>query len=269
MMITDADAIAAAEAGRSQLSNGYTCELDETRDEALLARWGAYDSIQRNIRGNHVALVDEARAGAGASLRLDANDALAVDYKSDTSPKTENATMGIKFKVDGYEVEVTDSNTQSVIERAIKAGTDRADAAEKALADDRKDAQAKVDALTAQVNEQAEQIAKMPAAIADAVKALGTLGAELSKAGVDVTKLDATEDAYLRAGLQKRSPKLVLDGRDLGALRIMWETLTATPEPSAVDNARAGIGVQTNDADDGSADAARRRYESRLFGKKN
>lgn len=135
MMITDEAAIAAAEQGRSQLSNGYTCWLDSTQDPKLVEKWGPYDFIQREIRGNHVALVDVARAGPEARLRLDASDAAAGDLHQEISIPKGGALesshhpqvtpgslyMPIKFTVDGFELEVQDANAKSVIERAIAA----------------------------------------------------------------------------------------------------------------------------------------------------
>jgi hypothetical protein len=61
LIITDADAIRAVEDGSfSELSAAYTCDIDMT---AGIFDGVAYDGIQRNIKGNHVALVPEGRAG--------------------------------------------------------------------------------------------------------------------------------------------------------------------------------------------------------------
>lgn len=141
LMIYDSDAIAAAEAGRSQLSCGYSCEIDETQDEVLAARWGKYDGIQRNIRGNHVALVDRARAGSGAALRLDSGDAEAV-FLNPAPPSVgcsqEKTTMA-QLKIGPLTLDAIDANTQALVDREIatakKAGEDLA-ATEKARADE-------------------------------------------------------------------------------------------------------------------------------------
>ncbi len=68
------DAIAKVETGElKELSCGYEVELDPTPGE-----WNGerYDAIQRQIRGNHVALLPEGagRAGPDARLRTDAKD---------------------------------------------------------------------------------------------------------------------------------------------------------------------------------------------------
>jgi hypothetical protein len=53
-----------------QVSLGYTCDLDETPGHHAV--YGDYDARQINIRGNHCAIVDTARAGQTARVRLDA-----------------------------------------------------------------------------------------------------------------------------------------------------------------------------------------------------
>lgn len=66
------DTISAIESGKVELSCGYTCELEET--PGVSPEGERYDAIQRNIVGNHVALVEVGRAGS-ARLRLDAGAA--------------------------------------------------------------------------------------------------------------------------------------------------------------------------------------------------
>ena len=61
LVLMDAHAIAAAQAGTSQLSVGYGAKLKwepgETSDGQL------YDAMQTEIRANHIALVSKARGG--------------------------------------------------------------------------------------------------------------------------------------------------------------------------------------------------------------
>jgi hypothetical protein len=268
MMITDEDAIDAAEHGRSQLSVGYTCELEPfdaaSQDHAALAaKYGKFDSIMRNIRGNHVALVDVARAGPGASLRLDANDAMTLNYQSMAN---EEQKMH-RFLMDGLTIEVADANAQAIIEKAISAQKDRADAAEKREAEKDKritELTAKVDMLGAEAKDLKDAAAKKDAAKADEFKALLALGAEIASLGVDVSKLDHNELAYKTAAVKKLRPSVNVDGKGADYIAALYD-LARSEEPSAADKARAGIGVEVKDAVDGSADAARRRYNERLF----
>lgn len=57
--------------GLRELSLGYNLDIEETPGE-----WNGqrYDAIQRNIRVNHLALVQEARAGDQARLNIDSRD---------------------------------------------------------------------------------------------------------------------------------------------------------------------------------------------------
>lgn len=63
------DALAAIQAGKLELSCGYTTKLDLA--PGVAENGDAYDAIQRDIRYNHLALVDLARAGHVARLRFD------------------------------------------------------------------------------------------------------------------------------------------------------------------------------------------------------
>ncbi len=59
------------ECGLRELSLGYNLDIEETPGE-----WNGqhYDAVQRNIRVNHLALVQEARAGDQARLNIDGRD---------------------------------------------------------------------------------------------------------------------------------------------------------------------------------------------------
>jgi hypothetical protein len=77
-----------ADGGKRQLSVGYAVDLDET--PGVDPTYGPYDAIQRNIRPNHLAVVDFGRAGPMAKvnldrLRLDAADAFLVEDMQDSS----------------------------------------------------------------------------------------------------------------------------------------------------------------------------------------
>lgn len=70
LMVYDQDTIKKMEAGKVELSCGYECDVDNT--PGIAPDGQRYDAVQRNIRGNHVALVDVARAGHTARVRMDA-----------------------------------------------------------------------------------------------------------------------------------------------------------------------------------------------------
>lgn len=61
LLIKDADAIKAIEAGTCELSAGYTADYEQVDGDG-------YEFIQRNIVINHIAIVDRARAGRQARI---------------------------------------------------------------------------------------------------------------------------------------------------------------------------------------------------------
>lgn len=134
MMITDQEAIKYINAGRQQLSCGYSCELEEVAGTHPV--YGPYDARQTKIRGNHIALVDEARAGADARIRLDDGNVVMRKLAKDAPTQTsESTTMG-KITVDGLALELSDANQGTIqqaidraLEKAKQEGVAKADAA--------------------------------------------------------------------------------------------------------------------------------------------
>jgi hypothetical protein len=62
MMVADQQAIDDVDSGKVELSAGYTCDLDFI--DGTAPDGSHYDAVMKNIRGNHVALVDRGRAGS-------------------------------------------------------------------------------------------------------------------------------------------------------------------------------------------------------------
>lgn len=89
--ITDANLIAAMRAGRNQISCGYFQENDRTPGTTPDGR--RYDSRQLKVRGNHIAVVDVARAGEIASARMDSTT---TDKDPDMFKTLEEATAAYK-----------------------------------------------------------------------------------------------------------------------------------------------------------------------------
>ena len=87
MTITDAETIKKVMAqGKRETSSGYHCDIDPTPGE-----WEGeqYDCKQKDIRYNHVAIVDAGRAGPEVRLRMDSNDAMQVEEVKDAVWSTE------------------------------------------------------------------------------------------------------------------------------------------------------------------------------------
>lgn len=75
LVVTDARTIEDIKSGKKQLSAGYTADLVE---ESGYFKGQHYTHIQKNIRGNHLAIVSEGRMGADAAIVLDGVDAIQI-----------------------------------------------------------------------------------------------------------------------------------------------------------------------------------------------
>ncbi|MHB0973948.1 MAG: DUF2213 domain-containing protein [Thiobacillus sp.] len=115
LLIKSKDAIEALQSGKAQLSNGYTFELDMTPGTTADGR--DYDGVQRNIRGNHVALVDAARCGSACRI---ADSQLNLEGKTMADAKR-------KVTVDGIPLEVEDT-AADVIGTLVKQRDEARDA---------------------------------------------------------------------------------------------------------------------------------------------
>ncbi len=122
VQVTDAESIDAIESGKRALSCGYNCDLEfsagVTSGIPGIVDGLKYDAVQKNIRGNHVAIVSKGRAGSDAALRLDADDAVLVtdDDDSSTGADQRRPKQGKvnKMRLDGVDYEIPDQAEQAV-----------------------------------------------------------------------------------------------------------------------------------------------------------
>ncbi len=209
LKIYTADAIAAVEAGRAQLSVGYSCRLDfEVGD------WKGqkYDAIQRDIIVNHVALVDSARAGEQARLRLDAGDAISITcITAEMTGSNREANPMAKLKIGALEFEVSDPNAQAAYNDAM-AAKDREIGAEKQRADT-------ADKMTAEKQKQLDAVqGRLDGKLAEDKAPIRLYGHEIPVAdAVDQAKMDAFALPIIEARASARAALLVEARRHLGA----------------------------------------------------
>lgn len=110
MTISHQDAIDASLTSHKQLSAGYLVEvkpesgvwIDKNGVQGEKGAEYAYDAVQTNIIGNHVALVEQARAGKIASLKFDGMDNVRVGYstRTDESKITIDNNLDIETMTD-------------------------------------------------------------------------------------------------------------------------------------------------------------------------
>lgn len=203
MTINRADAIEDVLNGRRALSMGYTCDIE---DSAGVYMGVEYDCIQRNIRYNHCAIVDEARAGDAARIHLDGKDAvLAVparrtDNKDAQKPKKENTPMKQTVRIDGIDVEVPEN-----VASHIAGQNKRIDEAE-----------SKKKSLEEEVAELKKAVSKLEAE-RDAEKSK----ADSAQAELEKARADAADDARIDAAVKERLS--VLDAADRAGVKVSSE----------------------------------------------
>ena len=180
MVITKKDAIDAVLNGKQALSMGYTCDLEAAQPGAT---WCGieYDFIQRNIRYNHCAIVDEARAGDNAKieLRADSEDAVLEDmvfYK-----KTDGGTQMLKkINLDGIDYEA-----ETEVIRALQRADEKAKKAEEDACEQKKAMDKKVADLENKEKELEKRISELEAERDSAKDKADSLEKDLEKAKAD------------------------------------------------------------------------------------
>lgn len=197
LILKDKKAIVEVEQGKRELSAGYTCNLDWTA--GTTADGQSYDAQQRDIKINHLALVDRARAGSQARIGDGASWGISP-FSSQTADerKSPMADTLRKVLVDGLQVETTDAGA-TAIEKLTK---DKATLADKLTEAEKKAKEAE--------EENEKKIAKKDAEI-DALK-----GKVLDGAALDAA-VQARGDLVVKA--KAIAPDVKTDGLSDAAIR--------------------------------------------------
>ncbi len=258
LIIDDAALIAKMKAGKREVSNGYECDLDPT--PGISPDGEKYDMIQRNIRGNHIAIVDAGRAGT-ARVRMDA--AVMIDSSSADNASValanETANAAVKGKImDELTSKLTAALNASAAEKAradaaevaLKAEKVRADKAD-ALGDDQKARADKAEAELAQLRKDAIDVvpALIKARVALITKANSVLGG-VKLDGKDI--LDSDDRAIMVAVVEKIDGlKIAADkSADYVSARFDAAYERADKSVTALSNVRAAVdqGIKSDGA---------------------
>lgn len=133
VVVSDGEALRKVDAGElTEVSMGYLADV--VPEKGIAPDGQHYDAVQKNIRFNHLALLQDghARAGSGARLRLDGNQEPTMFVRHDDN-QTPAQTPKTLVKIDGIDVEKGSDTHLSLLERAIAAEKKRADDATAAL----------------------------------------------------------------------------------------------------------------------------------------
>lgn len=210
VVVTHKDTVDVVELGKQELSCGYFADLDMTPGVWKDANGTEhrYDAIQRNIRGNHVAIVMKGRAGPRARLLLDASDAaeesvLFADETAESAPSPKSEPEKIKMAkltLDGVEFEVQEG-AESVIA-------------------------SKLDALSKEIESLKSELTKAKADSSDdvvskKVQARLSLLERAKKLGLD--KCEGTDVEIMTAALKVAMPKFDAAGKSDEAIAARFE----------------------------------------------
>lgn len=211
ILVRDEAAIKAIQDGKRQISMGYSCSLEFV--DGIAPDGKAYQAIQRDIKINHLAVVDRARGGdalvvedqrtyepndRGGNNPSDRSDATKPSERG--NPLQDGAPLMPKFiLVDGLQVEVTDQAETAI----IKLQGQLKDAATAKATLDTELAAAKTelatkDAEIVTLKQSVEDAKVTPAQLRDAAKAYATICDKATALGVKFAD-DADGAAVMKA----------------------------------------------------------------------
>lgn len=261
--LMDADLIGKVEAGKRELSGGYACDL--AIESGTTADGQKYDAIQRGIVGNHLAVVDRARAGSEARISDGGNalfqlcDAAAVilNVTDDGEPR-----MSKKIMLDGLQVDLADAaavevafgKLQAQLADAVKAKADLETQVATLTTD-----KATLDAKVTTLEKQLADSKLTPAQLRDAAKAYQQTVDKAKELGVTVAD-SMDETAIQKAAVTAKIGDASKDWND-AQIAASFATLTAGVKPA--DPVRQAFGDGLTNVNDAEADYARAREERR------
>lgn len=122
LFITDKRLIDEIQSGRREVSCGYDCEYSQDEDGTI---------YQRAIRGNHVAVVDNGRAGHRVAIKDSAESTITRREKTNPMEKNKNSLFARLFShaVRDMEPEEIEDAVEEMAATAAEVGNEKNDAA--------------------------------------------------------------------------------------------------------------------------------------------
>jgi hypothetical protein len=249
---------------------GYECELEPVQPGAAWCGI-AYDGIQRNIWYNHCAIVDRARAGDAARIRMDGAEAVQIYQSGEARKSVQEGNEMKKINLDGVEYEGDEGLILKFTEQRNRADTD-----EKALGKAKEDHAKAVSTLEAERDthkdradkaeqelKEARDAASDSKKIDEAVKAKLTLMDTAIRAGVEVK--DGMSDLDIKkAVITAVSPAAKLDGKDEVYIAVRFDAAVEDLDARADNDSRQAGGGVLPPADRKDSAAAYQRMVERM-----
>lgn len=246
MVLSDKTAIAKLDAGKTSLSCGYQCDLDAV--PGITEDGERYDAIQRNIRGNHVALVDVGRAGPEARIRMDG--ALTQTDRIDHKEKPDMTNLEAIEKIAALSADLATANARAdTAEGKLDSETARADKAE-GERDAEKTAKEEADKLrTDAADGEAKRFDARVQLQAVAAKILG-----------DDQKFDGMSDQDVQAACVLKVENFDCKGRSAEYVQARFDSVSAKFRKDA--EVYDGLEAADPDRLDGDEDIERKAYDA-------
>lgn len=241
LLIKDKAAIDAVEGGKAELSAGYE---NEYHQEPGIAPDGTeYEFVQRNIRINHIALVDRARAGQEAKL-----------FDNQT---TDGDNPMSTITLDGKTVKVGDDATAQLIQQSLDASSEKMkemeDKYQKAM-DQAEEIKKQMDEMKAAKDSQEEELEKAKeassdAAISERLKAVSEVKDQAAKIAGDTFSCDSIDPLTVkREAMKAVRPTIDWDSQSEHYVAAAWDMETTKPESEATkDRAAASMAKVSKD----------------------
>ena len=236
LVVFDAEAIADIEAGKQELSCGYEVTMDET--PGTTPKGERYDSVQRSISYNHVAIVESGRAGPQARIRMDAAYMVVADSET-TISSSHKDQMDLAQALKRIE-EITAEKTREAL---------RADVAELNL----KEAKSQTEVATAERDDARDKLEKAETARTDSDgKRTGEIN-EAVKVRVFAANILPDPDEKGLGRFDKMTDR---------EIKVAWveavaDTKLDSDKSDEYVNVRFDIAVETHEASGEALDAAR------------
>lgn len=207
LALMDAALIDKVDGGKRELSCGYGCEL--AIEDGVAPDGTKFQAVQRSIVGNHLAVVDRARAGSEARITDGGNDLFqtcdAATVILNNFDALEEKPVPKMITLDGLKVDLSDEAAVEAAITKLQGQVTAADAAKAkaetdvaTLTTDKATLEAKVTTLEKQVADakltpaQLRDAAKAYAATVDKAKALGvTVSDEMDEAAIQKAVVSA------------------------------------------------------------------------------
>lgn len=217
LVVIDADTIRQMEAGKVEVSCGYSCDVEEKSGHHPL--YGRYDAIQRNIRGNHVAIVDSARAGRTARIRMDGAAAQVInppvqkekgsmdpDKLQETIRSLSEQLTTEKTRADKAEGQLKEAQTRADVAegRLITVEGENKDLKAQALSQKGATETAAVKAEKERADAAEQKVARFDATLEGRVRARAKLEREAFSVMGPEFRMDDLNDREIMAGVVKR-----------------------------------------------------------------